>query len=88
MEILLLSTSIASLIMKFTKNAEKVMEKRYLLRTHDGTPIETPSEMFRRVAHALAQVEGKYGATPEQIHAHEDSFLEIMEQFQFSPAGR
>ena len=74
--------------MKFTDNATKVVAKRYLLRTHDGTPIETPPEMFRRVAHALAQVEGKYGATPEQIKEHEDSFFNIMEQFQFTPAGR
>jgi len=74
--------------MKFTDNAKQVVEKRYLLRTHDGTPIETPAEMFRRVAHALAQVEGKYGATPDEIKSHEESFFHIMEQFQFTPAGR
>ena len=77
-----------SYIMKFTENATKVVEKRYLLRTHDGTPTETPTEMFCRVAHALAQVEGKYGATPDEIKSHKDSFFRIMEQFQFTPAGR
>lgn len=59
-----------------------------MLHTHDGTPLETPSDMFRRVAHALAQVEGKYGATPEEIKGHENSFFKIMEGFQFTPAGR
>ena len=72
----------------FTQNALQVVEKRYLLRTHDGTPTETPDQMFGRVARALAQVEGKYGASPGKIAEYATEFYEIMRQFKFSPAGR
>lgn len=74
--------------MQFTENALQVLRKRYLLHTHDGTPLETPEQMFRRVARALAQVEAKYGATSEMISLHEREFFEIMSGLRFVPAGR
>lgn len=74
--------------MEFTKNALQVVQKRYLLRTHDGTPIETPENMFRRVAKTLAQVEGRYGSTPEEIEEFEEKFYYAMVSFRFTPAGR
>ncbi len=74
--------------MEFTENALQVVEKRYLLRTHDGTPTETPDQMFQRVARALSQVEGKYGATPLEIADYAIEFYEVMRDFKFTPAGR
>ena len=42
---------------KLTDNAIKVLEKRYLIRGGDNEPIETPIDLFRRVADALASTE-------------------------------
>lgn len=32
----------------------KVLERRYLLRNEEGNIVETPAQLFRRVAHAIA----------------------------------
>ena len=41
-------------------NARVVLERRYLARDSEGQPVETPEEMFRRVAHNIAQAELLY----------------------------
>jgi ribonucleoside-diphosphate reductase alpha chain len=41
-----------------TGNAGTVLERRYLLRNDAGDVIETPEELFARVAQAIAHVEG------------------------------
>ncbi len=38
-------------------NARHVLERRYLLRDEGGLVVETPAELFRRVARAVAQAE-------------------------------
>lgn len=40
-----------------TDNARHVLERRYLLRDDAGTVVETPAQLFRRVARAVAQAE-------------------------------
>lgn len=44
-----------------SKNAIKVLEKRYLKRDSDGNCTETPADMFNRVASSIAAAELKYG---------------------------
>jgi ribonucleoside-diphosphate reductase alpha chain len=39
---------------KLTENALKVLEKRYLKKDKSGKPTETPEQLFRRVARAIA----------------------------------
>ncbi len=43
----------------FTANAKQILEARYLLRNSDDILIETPEQLFTRVAGHLAQIEGK-----------------------------
>ena len=50
--------------LKLSVNAIKVLERRYLLRDEAGNIVETPMELFRRVARAIASVET---STPGQI---------------------
>ncbi|NPA75584.1 MAG: ribonucleotide-diphosphate reductase subunit alpha, partial [Euryarchaeota archaeon] len=52
--------------LKLTVNAIKVLEARYLLKDDDGNIIETPRQMFHRVARYLALVEIMY------THEHYD----------------
>ncbi len=44
----------------FNENSIKIMSKRHLLRDEKGNPIETPKDMFWRVASTLALEDAKY----------------------------
>lgn len=71
----------------FSENALRVMRKRYLLRDEEGNQ-ETPAQMFRRVAHALAEVERNYGHNAHFVNKREQEFFEVMARKEFTPAGR
>jgi ribonucleoside-diphosphate reductase alpha chain len=64
-------------------NQLKVMRNRYLLKDQDGNVIETPSELFHRVAKNLAIVE-----KAEKRKQTEAEFYEVMSRLEFLPAGR
>ncbi|MBI2934582.1 MAG: hypothetical protein HYY29_03320, partial [Chloroflexi bacterium] len=40
-----------------TPNAITVLERRYLVKDKEGKPIETPEDLFHRVARFIAQAE-------------------------------
>jgi len=71
----------------FSENALKMMKKRYLQKDDSGNQ-ETPAEMFHRIAHALAQVEKKYGHDKKFIEKTEREFFDILSRKEFTPAGR
>jgi len=60
--------------LKLSVNAMKVLSARYLLKDEEGKIIETPSQLFRRVAKAL-DLEKKY----------EDGFYNLMASKDFMP---
>jgi len=63
-----------------TENALQVLERRYLKKDKEGQAIETPEEMFRRVAQAIASVE------PEvDVKAREEEFYQLMANLEFLP---
>jgi ribonucleotide reductase alpha subunit len=72
----------------FSVNSLKMMAKRYLRQDDAGMPLETPEEMFYRVAVALAGVELEYGASAEAVERYAREFFSVMARFQFTPAGR
>ena len=45
-----------------TENARQVLIRRYVRRGIKGTPVETPEEMFWRVAYHVARVEETWGS--------------------------
>jgi ribonucleoside-diphosphate reductase alpha chain len=65
-----------------TENALTVLEKRYLRKDQDGNVIETPQEMFRRVARNIAAVEKRYGG---DVANAEEAFFNIMNDLDFLP---
>lgn len=71
--------------LQLTENALKVLEKRYLKRDENGKIIETPEQMFRRVAHHIALAEEKYGASPEKVKEIEEIFYRMMTELKFLP---
>jgi ribonucleoside-diphosphate reductase alpha chain len=48
--------------LQLSDNARIVLERRYLAKDANGTPIETPERLFQRVAHNIAQAELRYNA--------------------------
>ncbi|HII54392.1 TPA: adenosylcobalamin-dependent ribonucleoside-diphosphate reductase [Candidatus Micrarchaeota archaeon] len=66
-------------------NAMVVLAERYLLRDCSGRVCESPDEMFRRVAHNIAQAEKQYGKTEKQAAHIEADFFELMLSLDFLP---
>src|SRR5690554_2339615 len=76
--------SSSKLLPAWTEQREKVFLDRYSYKNKDGEPTEkTPSEMFRRVADAIASVETGY---LRQQFA--DEFFRMMNNWEFLPGGR
>ena len=69
---------------KLTENALHVLQKRYLKKDKQGNVIETPEEMFRRVARAIAETELQYNPKAD-VKAIEDEFYSIMTSLDFLP---
>jgi ribonucleoside-diphosphate reductase alpha chain len=63
-------------------NALQVLESRYLDRNADGAIIETPADLFWRVATHVAAVEDQCGGNAE---ASAEAFYEAMARLQFLP---
>jgi ribonucleoside-diphosphate reductase alpha chain len=68
--------------MVLTENALTVLRARYLLKDEDGQVMETPPEMFRRVARHVASAEAAYGEAPAYW---EERFYELMSDLSFLP---
>ena len=64
-------------------NAIRVLERRYLRTDSNGEVIETPEQMFRRVAHHIAGPEKKYGDAA-RVEKMEDAFYRMMTESKFS----
>lgn len=69
-------------------NQLKVLRNRYLLKDEDGKVIETPSQLFHRVAKTLAKVEKDYKIPNSKIQTIENDFYDVMSRLEFLPAGR
>jgi ribonucleoside-diphosphate reductase alpha chain len=69
---------------KLSLNAMKVLERRYLRKDEKGEVVETPAEMFRRVARNIAQADRIYDATADVVKT-EDEFYRMMTTFEFVP---
>ncbi|MBE3581732.1 MAG: vitamin B12-dependent ribonucleotide reductase [Thermoanaerobacteraceae bacterium] len=72
--------------MKLTENARLILEKRYL-RKENGVPVETPEEMFLRVARAVAEAEKEFAPqlSPEELEEYVRKFYDLMVSLDFLP---
>ncbi len=69
---------------KLTNVAKEVLQKRYLARNYRGEILETPEQMFRRVAHAIAEADRLFDADAP-VQATSDAFEDAMSSLSFLP---
>jgi ribonucleoside-diphosphate reductase alpha chain len=71
--------------LKLSENALKVLERRYLSKDESGRVIETPEQMFLRVASSIAVADKFYGRTEKDITDLTEAFYNIMAELEFMP---
>jgi len=69
---------------KLSDNALRVLERRYLTKDGEGKVIETPHELFRRVAKHIASAELHYDANAD-VSFWEEAFHQLMTNLDFLP---
>ncbi|MFH1721527.1 MAG: vitamin B12-dependent ribonucleotide reductase [Candidatus Altiarchaeota archaeon] len=67
-----------------SSNALKVLEKRYLKKDEEGNLVETPEQMFLRVAKNIAKADRKYDKKAN-VKKTENEFYEMMAFLDFLP---
>ena len=69
---------------KLSDNAIRVLERRYLIKDGEGRVIETPQELFRRVARHIASAELIYDPEAD-VSIYEEAFYQLIESLEFLP---
>jgi len=69
---------------ELSDNSLRVLKKRYLKRNDAGEIIETPQEMFRRVARHIASAELLYNPEAD-VSSIEETFYQMMTNLEFLP---
>ncbi|MGB9711131.1 MAG: vitamin B12-dependent ribonucleotide reductase [Thermodesulfovibrio sp.] len=73
------------LSLQLTDNAIEVLKRRYLKKDEEGKIIETPEELFHRVATAIAQIDAIYGKSEKDVNKTKEEFYELMTTLKFLP---
>ena len=68
-----------------SKNSLIVFEKRYLAKDDSGSVVETPEELFSRVARFVASADLNYGKGADETNKLADDFYEMMADLSFLP---
>ncbi|HTS89399.1 MAG TPA: ribonucleotide reductase N-terminal alpha domain-containing protein, partial [Gemmatimonadales bacterium] len=74
----------SSVAHSLSRNALRVLEARYLLRDSERHVIETPAQLFERVARAIAQAEQDFGGR-DTVSYWFDRFHALMSSGDFLP---
>ncbi len=74
----------APIVPNLTKNAITVLERRYLKRDKEGKILETPTQMFRRVADTISAADKKFNEKTDTTQTAQD-FYNMMASLEFLP---
>jgi ribonucleoside-diphosphate reductase alpha chain len=66
-------------------NARIILARRYLKKDESGQPIESPEDMFWRVARVIAGQDARYGASEGAVETLAREFYRLMTQRVFEP---
>src|SRR5438874_2284618 len=73
---------------QLSENARRVLERRYLVRDGRGKVIETPDQLFRRVAHDIAVAEAQFvpaNRAKAAVAGAEKRFYDLIASLRFLP---
>ena len=70
---------------RLSPNAITVLEKRYLIKDDSGVPVETPHDLFQRVARTVADADRRYGAADATVDQVTRDFFGLMANRLFVP---
>jgi ribonucleoside-diphosphate reductase alpha chain len=70
---------------QLSANARIVLEKRYLVKDETGKPVETPEDLFWRVATVVASADRTYGASDRAVETLAEEFYRLMAERRFEP---
>ena len=65
--------------------AKVILEHRYLLKNTDSEIVESPTDLFRRVAKAVSSIDNDYLSLPVEASLTEKEFFRIMKSLEFVP---
>jgi len=68
-----------------SENAVEVLRSRYLVKDHRGGCIETPAQLFSRVAWSAAKAEAGYGAGRGEVRRWHKRYYDLMASLDFLP---
>jgi len=68
--------------LNFSMNALKILEKRYLLKDENGNLIETPEDMVKRIANAVAEADKNYNGNVDKTA---EEFFNMIANLEFMP---
>jgi len=71
--------------LSLSSNAITVLQKRYLIKDEAGKPVETPEDLFWRVARTIAEADRRYGVAVGDVEQTAQAFYGLMAQRQFVP---
>jgi ribonucleoside-diphosphate reductase alpha chain len=70
---------------RLSPNAITVLEKRYLVKDERGQPVETPQDLFWRVARTIAEADRRYGVSSVGLDEVAHAFYGMMAERYFMP---
>ncbi len=71
--------------LELSENSLAVLRRRYLAKDEHGQVIETPEELFWRVARAVAAPDSLYGATDDEVEKTANEFYDMISSLEFMP---
>jgi ribonucleoside-diphosphate reductase alpha chain len=80
-----MNTSTPRDAVRLSPNAITVLEKRYLIKDESGAPVETPRDLFQRVARTVAEADRPYGASDAAVDDVTREFFGLMADRLFVP---
>ncbi len=78
------SAGAGQMALTLNPNAKIVLEKRYLIKDGSGKSVESPEELFRRVALAIAQPDALHEG-PDKVQETSRKFYDLMTSLDFMP---